>query len=185
MESHAVVIAGVPGCGKSTFGRALARGLGWCYLDLDTVTNPLFDLLQGEYAPDVPSEEPPATPSVNDIRYRCLLDTAAENLSLGVSVVVVAPFTSERSFGPRWTILLDQLGVGPERAALVWVDTPREEILHRITNRAAMRDRDKLINPTNYFNERLLEPPAIAHYRVDGSRRTQEQINEFLHEFQR
>lgn len=35
-------VAGSPGSGKSTLGRAVAARLGACVLDLDTATNPLL-----------------------------------------------------------------------------------------------------------------------------------------------
>ena len=30
-----IALVGMPGCGKSTIGRHLARGLGWCFIDSD------------------------------------------------------------------------------------------------------------------------------------------------------
>ena len=180
MDSQAVVVAGVPGSGKTTFGQGLARRWRFAYLDLDTVTNPLYELVGGGFTVDVAAADPPSAMSVNDIRYRCLLDTAAENLELGASVVLVAPFTSERTYARRWAWLLSQLRIGPQRASLAWVDTPRDEILRRIARRGAARDFDKLSEPDRYFGPDLLAPPGIAHYRVNGMLTVAAQVEGYI-----
>jgi hypothetical protein len=59
-EEHAVeaiVVCGVPGSGKTTFARGLASRLHWALLDLDTLTNPLFEYAGGEFLVDVPSPD--------------------------------------------------------------------------------------------------------------------------------
>jgi tRNA uridine 5-carbamoylmethylation protein Kti12 len=56
--SEAIIVCGVPASGKTTFAQGLARELRWTYLDLDTLTNPLFEYMGGEFLVDVPTSEP-------------------------------------------------------------------------------------------------------------------------------
>ena len=104
---EAIVVCGVPGSGKTTFARGLARRLRWALLDLDTLTNPLFQYAGGEFLVDVPSPDLNVRASINEIRYTCLFDTARENLALGINVILVAPFTSERIFPEAWARLTE------------------------------------------------------------------------------
>ena len=146
--AEAIIVCGVPASGKTTFAQDLARQLHWTILDLDTVTNPLFEHMGGEFLVDVPSAQPAARASVNDIRYTCLFDTTRENLALGNSVVVVAPFTSERTFPAAWERLVERLAIPGSRVHLAWMDTPQGEVVRRMQLRGAARDLDKIKEPT-------------------------------------
>ena len=179
----ALVVCGVPGSGKTTFARALAQKLGRALLDLDTLTNPLFEYAGGEFLVDVPSAEPNMRASVNDIRYTCLFDTARENLALGIDVIMVAPFTSERIFPAAWERLVDRLGVPVSRVHLLWLDTPPSEVVKRMRQRGSARDTQKLTQPHSFLAPEVTGPPGVAHIRIDGLRATSEQIAKFLAEF--
>jgi CheY-like chemotaxis protein len=98
---------------------------GWALLDLDTVTNPLFEYVGGEFLVDVPTAEKPTRATVNDVRYQCLFDTAAEILEVGVNVVIVAPFTSERTFPESWLTVAERLRVDDDRVTLALLPVPR------------------------------------------------------------
>lgn len=178
--AEAVFVCGVPASGKSAFARALARHLGWALLDLDTLTNPLFEYVGGEFLVDVPSAEAPVRATVNDVRYSCLYDTAAENLSVGTSVVVVAPFTSERTFASVWAEVPARLGVSPSQVKLAWIDTPADQVVQRMIKRGADRDLDKIANPGVYLTADVLAPPGAPHRRVDGMLSTTDQVAAFV-----
>lgn len=177
--SRAVLVCGVPASGKTSFAKELARTFGWPLLDLDTVTNPLFEYVGGEFLVDVPTAEAPVRATVNDVRYTCLFDTAAEILSVGVSVVVVAPFTSERTFPAAWARTAERLGVDPSRVSLAWVDTPADEVVERMKKRGADRDLDKIAKPDVYLTHDVLKEPGVPHLRVDGLHDVETQIRAF------
>ncbi|MFJ6028705.1 AAA family ATPase [Pseudarthrobacter sp. NPDC092424] len=177
---QAIVVCGVPASGKTTFAQGLAHELRWTYLDLDTLTNPLFEYMGGEFLVDVPTSEPPVRASVNDIRYTCLFDTARENLSLGNSVVVVAPFTSERTFPAAWTRLVERLAIPDSRVHLAWMDTPAQEVVTRMKLRGAARDLEKIKEPERFLSSDVTRPPGVQHIRIDGLLAPTDQINNFL-----
>lgn len=178
-----IVVCGVPASGKTTFARDLARHLRWPLLDLDTLTNPLFEYAGGEFLVDVPSAGPTARASVNDVRYRCLFDTAAENLGLGVNVIMVAPFTSERTFPVAWARLVDRLGVPNRRVHLAWLDTPTTEVVERMQQRGAARDAEKVNDARRFLTPDVTRPPAVEHIRIDGLLSPYAQLSQFMAAF--
>lgn len=179
-STEAIVICGVPASGKTTFARALARKQRWPLLDLDTLTNPLFEYAGGEYLVDVPSAHPTARASVNDVRYSCLFDTAAENLALGVSVIMVAPFTSERTFPAAWARLVEKLGVPDRQVHLTWLNTPPAEVVQRMQRRGAPRDLEKAKDAQRFLTPDVTRPPGVEHIRVNGLLSPAGQVEEFL-----
>ena len=183
LTSEAIIVCGVPASGKTTFAQGLARELRWTYLDLDTLTNPLFEYMGGEFLVDVPTSEPPVRASVNDIRYTCLFDTARENLGLGNSVVVVAPVTSERTFPAAWARLVERLAIPDSRVHLAWMDTPAEEVVTRMQLRGAARDLEKIKEPGRFLSPDVTRPPGIQYIRIDGLLSPHDQINQFLQDF--
>ncbi|RKR75191.1 AAA family ATPase [Frondihabitans australicus] len=180
---RAILVCGVPASGKTTFGRELARHLGYALLDLDTVTNPLFEYVGGEFLVDVPTAEAPTRATVNDVRYQCLFDTAAEIMSVGVSVVVIAPFTSERTFPAAWARVPVKLGVDDSDVTLAWVDTPKEEVVARMIKRGADRDLDKIERPDVFLTPDVTRAPGVDHVRVDGLLTVPAQIAAFEREY--
>lgn len=178
--AEAIVVCGVPASGKTTFARDLARRLRWPLLDLDTLTNPLFEYAGGEFLVDVPTAQATVRASVNDIRYGCLFDTAAENLSLGVNVIMVAPFTSERTYPEAWGRLLDRLGVAAEQVELAWLDTPPTAVVERMQQRGAARDLEKVQEAHRFLTPDVTQPPGVPHIRVDGLLTSEAQVSQFL-----
>jgi predicted kinase len=181
--SEAIIVCGVPGSGKTTFAQDLACELHWTILDLDTVTNPLFEHMGGEFLVDVPTAQPAVRASVNDIRYTRLFDTTRENLALGNSVIVVAPFTSERTFPAAWVRLVERLAIPAPRVHLAWMDTPPEEVVTRMQPRGAARDLEKVKEPGRFLTPGVTRPPGVGHIRIDGLLSPREQIGQFLADF--
>ena len=99
---HLIFFCGHAGTGKTTLARQLfaplmqATGEPFCLLDKDTLYGAYSAAAIGALTGDPHDRDSPLfIEHFRDPEYRCLVDTAAENLALGVSVVVVAPLTRE------------------------------------------------------------------------------------------
>jgi len=79
-----IVFAGMPGTGKSSLARAVARQLGALYLDKDTIKDcamALADRTRLDAAREI----------AGPLSYELLVDLARDNLTLGLSVVLDSP----------------------------------------------------------------------------------------------
>lgn len=83
-DPQLIVFAGLPGTGKSSLARALARDLRAVYLDKDTIKDCAMRL-----AAEMNLEHGPRLAGA--LSYELLVDLARDNLTLGLSVVVDSP----------------------------------------------------------------------------------------------
>ena len=120
---YAVLISGAAGTGKSTLAAALAPRLGAAVLDLDVATGPLTELVSGLLG-RTDLSDPEVAGLTRAPRYETLLALAEDNLRAGIPVVLVAPFTAERS-PAGWAVVADRLGPHAAGLVLVWLDLPR------------------------------------------------------------
>lgn len=133
-----IAVAGIPGSGKTTIGRAAARLLGAALLDLDVLTNPLLQRLSDAVGADGFLGHPALGGATRRARYECLAGVAADLLTGGLPVVAVAPFTDELAESPQWQAFC-ALAHAPT-ALLVQVQVPAEVAVDRRRRRGLPRD---------------------------------------------
>lgn len=161
----AVLIGGPPATGKSTLALALAPRLDAALLDLDVATGPLTRVvsqLSGVHDLD----DPVLAGLTRDARYDTLLGLASANVSAGRPVVLVAPFSLERSRVSAWDATTARI---PGLATMVWLHLAPGELIRRLTERGLARDDSKLRDPASYLTGLDLEPPVIPHLALDAS----------------
>jgi predicted kinase len=164
----AVLIGGPPATGKSTLAMALAPHMAAAVLDLDVATGPLTRVVS-ELAGLHDLDDPVLAGLTRDARYDTLLDLAEANLTAGRPVVLVAPFSAERSLPSAWAAATRRI---PAEATMVWLYLPPGELIRRLTQRALARDENKIRDPAAYLTGLDLEPPAIPHLALDASKPT-------------
>lgn len=170
----AVLISGAPGTGKSTLAAALAPRLGAAILDLDVATGPLTEVISGLL--DRPDLSDPAVAGLTRApRYQTLLALAEHNLRAGLPVVLVAPFTAERS-PAGWTEVTDRLAAHAAGVVLVWLDLPPDRLVARLKRRDAARDSDKVRDPDAFLAGVHRAPPAVPHLALDATRPVAESV---------
>jgi predicted kinase len=161
-----VFFCGHAGTGKTTLAKRLfaplARVTGepFCLLDKDTLYGGYSSAAMGALTQDPYDRDSPLfLEHLRNPEYRGLIDTARENLELGVNALVIGPLSREvherKLFDHAW------LGVDPDVAlTVVWVHT-REETAHaRIVARGHPIDAYKLAHWDEYRQRRFMPSGA-------------------------
>ena len=161
----AVLVSGAPGSGKSTAGALIARRLGAALLDLDTATASLTAViaeLHGRHDLD----DPELARVTRTARYEAIIALAEANLTIGVSAVMVAPFSLERRDPATWIALERRLGQVGARTRLVWLRISADEVARRVGLRGLDRDLSKRRGDWSAGLD--LDPPLVPHIEVDA-----------------
>ncbi len=158
-----VFFCGHAGTGKTSLAKhligPLARATGepFCLLDKDTLYGHTGAATLAALGQDPHDRDSPLfLHHLRDPEYQGMLDTARENLALGVSVLAVGPLSRE----VRERRLLDRqwLGVAEDVAlAAVWVRADEQTAQQRIVARAHPGDDWKLTHWDEY-RQRRFEP---------------------------
>jgi predicted kinase len=172
----AVLVGGAAGTGKSTLAAALAPRLGAAVLDLDVATGPLTEVV-ARLTGQADLSDPRLAALTRGPRYDTLLALAGDNLRAGIPVVLVAPFTAERSVR-GWTTVRDRLSPSP--AALVWLRLPADQLIARLRRRDAARDAGKVTDPDAFLATIDPDPPAVAHLALDAGRPVGDLVGQVL-----
>lgn len=156
-----VFFCGHAGTGKTTLAKKLfgplmhASGTPFCLLDKDTLYGSYSAAAIAMLSGDPNDRDSPLfLRHLRDPEYRGLIDTARDNLELGVSALVVGPLSREvrerRLFDHAW------LGVAPDvKLRVVWVRTSEEVARQRIVARANPNDAYKLAHWDDYRRRRF------------------------------
>lgn len=162
----ALLIAGPPASGKSMVGASLARTLGAALIDLDVATESLLSVIESLVNVD-DIDDPRLATLTRAERYETITRLAEDNLRVGNTVLLVAPFTEERKSLHAWEELVHRL----KRAAggdvtMIWLYLSREELLQRMRNRGAERDETKLSKEQRFIDQVELGPPVGPHIPI-------------------
>lgn len=161
MKLH--VITGPAGVGKSTYGRELAVELGACFLDSDTVTEPVVRAGMARAGLDPDDRDSLGYRAVfREAVYECLYAVVAENIGQ-VEVVMVGPFTSEIRREEWPAELAERFGV---EVKVVFVSCADEVRRERIIGRENPRDALKLRDWEAYLAGCDTRPPAFPYESV-------------------
>ena len=164
MGPRAVLVSGAAGTGKSTLAAALAPRLGAALIDLDVATGPLTTVVS-ELVGATDLSDPRIAGLTRKPRYETLFALAEDNLRAGMPVVLVAPFTTERT-ADGWNAVARRLGA----PVLVWLHVPDAELIARLQRRDAARDSAKTVDPPAYLAAIDRNPPAAPHLDLDATR---------------
>lgn len=175
----AIVLTGPAGSGKSSTGRELATLLGAALLDLDSLTNALADVAMSALGGSGFDDQHVAR-TIRSERYEGLFRGAEDCLSVGTPVVLVAPFTSERSSSESWRALEARLRSAGGDPRMAWLRISRDELRERLRRRQAGRDHAKLQDPDSHLSGVDFSPPLIDHIELDATHTASAQAHELF-----
>ncbi|WP_129660592.1 AAA family ATPase [Rothia halotolerans] len=150
----AFITLGVAGSGKSTVSRELSRMTGAAYLDKDTVTGPLVEFALNALGQDPSDRESNQIylDQVMPVEYETLFALARQNLALGNSVVLDAPFVAYLA-DPAYLETTTAHAKWPETdIRIIHVHASEETIRQRLLERDNHRDRAKLGDWEGYWH---------------------------------
>ena len=167
----AVLLSGPPASGKSTLSHLVARELRAAVIGQDVATGPLVSVVQRLVGVD-DLDDPRLAGLTREPRYRVVLDLAIDNLAAGMPVVLVAPFTAERTDPAAWAAARDRLMAAGGTPLLVWLRLEPAEVLRRLRERDAPRDAAKLTDEAAYLARLATAcvPPDVPHFALDATR---------------
>jgi hypothetical protein len=170
---------GPAGAGKTTLSKSWARKHGGAFLDMDTLLRPAAETIMTLVGQDPADRDSPIYKKhCRDLGYRITMDTALENLELGLDAIVVGPFTKELT-NPFWLENeLSRIGAAVSDICIraIFVYLPSEEAYQeRIRARGSALDMWKLEN-WNQFSQSLIrneikwivDPSSILYFDNSG-----------------
>lgn len=187
-----IFFCGHAGTGKTTLAKRVTtelhrrHGPSFCLLDKDTLYGNYSSAVMGVLTGDANDRDSPLfLQHLRQPEYAGLLDTARENLALGVNCIVVGPLSQE----VRAHRLADRawLRVGADvRVQVVWVHLQEGEARRRIAARGNANDAWKLAHWDDY-RSRLFLPAAADHPELrlyDNTAPTEQDFEALLQEIQ-
>jgi predicted kinase len=167
----AVLLSGPPASGKSTLSHLVAHELRAAVIGQDVATGPLVSVVQRLVGVD-DLDDPRLVGLTREPRYRVVIDLAVDNLAAGMPVVLVAPFTAERTEPAAWAAARDRLVAAGGTPLLVWLRLDPTEVLRRLRERDASRDAAKLFDEAAYLARlaTACAPPVVTHLALDATR---------------
>jgi len=113
-----------------------------------------------------------------------VIDLAVDNLTAGMPVVLVAPFTAERAEPAAWVATHDRLVAAGGAPMLVWLRLEPTEMLRRLRERASDRDAAKLADEAAYLSgaaSTACQTPVVPHLALDATLHPAELARAILH----
>ncbi|MFI0352512.1 AAA family ATPase [Actinomadura sp. 9N407] len=165
-----VLVGGYAGSGKTEFARFLGDVSGWAFLDKDSLTRRLVERLLTSMGGDANDRHTDLY--LNEIRpleYKCLMDTANDNIDCGISTILAAPFISELNDEAWLNRLTNRCRSKGVEVAAIWVRCDVDSMREYIEFRDAPRDTWKLTHWDEYSQGINTEasPPGV-HLTIDN-----------------
>ena len=157
MKPQLIIVLGITGAGKSAVGKLIAKNKGYAFIDKDTVTTSLTELILESLSPMKDKHDRESTYYIEVVRplaYESMLHIALENIELGNSVIVAGAFEEEMK-NPDFLEENEYMEAIRKLADIkvVHVHVDHSTLLKRLIARNEQRDSWKLANWDAYVKE--------------------------------
>lgn len=157
MKPNIIFVVGEAGVGKSAVGKMISKNLHYTYIDKDTSTIHLSELILGEASPTKNKHDRESTfylETVRPLEYASILSQALENIELGNNVIVTAGFELEMQ-DSNWLHTNSYMKKIIELAnvKVVHVTVDKQTLLQRLISRNELRDEWKVNNWDAYLQQ--------------------------------
>jgi len=174
----AFITLGGAGSGKSTVSKRLSAMTGAVYLDKDTVSGALVQAALEALGHDPTDREsnPTYVARIMPLEYRALFAVAADNLALGHSVVLDAPFVAYLDDPGFLSRSMAIAGWPATNVHVVHVRAGADVVRTRLLARGLDRDRAKLADWDTYwarFGELVCAWDGAHHVTIRNDDATQ------------
>lgn len=172
-QNKLILIGGMPASGKTTVGKQLASKLSLPFLDKDTLCDLYTNYVVGKetYSNDRASSL--YTKTLRPLEYEILFHVAFEQVELGLSPVLVAPFSTEFVNNDMMDSLKLRLFKKNPSFQLVsiLIEADPESVKERMTKRGRNEDSKKLENWDSYILDKILfqkKAKSIVDFSVNA-----------------
>jgi gluconate kinase len=148
MKPLLIVFAGKPATGKTTLARIIATEEGITYLDYDTLVQPFLEHIEKAYGLGG-TDRYGFYRMWRECCYTTVMDVVLENIRLGNSVILTAPFSRELK-DPDYPSHLREMAGCSFSLLLCYMAPPLSQHLQMMRLRSSHRDEDFLNNEERF-----------------------------------
>ncbi|SMP56463.1 AAA domain-containing protein [Sphaerochaeta associata] len=153
-----IVIAGLPGTGKSTISKKLAMELHWPYFDYDTLNASHLKRIEAEYG--ISDSKLAFYRKWRDTSYETLWAPVIENLNLGIDCILSAPLTREVRDARFFSVLQKDFLERQIYTIGIYLVPDSELHFEMIRSRNSDRDGEIIENWYSYYSNQDTSSPS-------------------------
>ncbi len=154
-----ILLGGMPASGKTTLGKKLSSHYNLPFLDKDTLCDLYTNYVVKEKTFDGDRSSALYKNILRPLEYQILWKVSLEQVSLGLTPIVVAPFSSEFPSKLKLEELRETLKKTNPNTALVTILLAIDEdsVKNNMVLRNRTEDQDKISQWSSYFQEKLTQ----------------------------
>lgn len=151
----ALAVVGAAGSGKTTVALEIARRAGATYLDKDALAGPLVEAAMEAQGQSLGERESNRfyRERIMPAEYAALFSVAGDNLRLGLSVIIDAPFAAYLHQPDFFEQATQRAGWPPVARSVLRGYVSEAETRRRLVERGLSRDRAKLGNWDEFWSK--------------------------------
>jgi len=180
-----ILITGLPGSGKSTYGREIAKKYHLTYIDYDTVIGSFVKELATVEGKQKSYSE--VQREWRECGYQSFWNLIIENLRIGLPVLASAPLSAERRDQMFFTKLETRYQIDLEVLSIA-LELSSDILYQRVLSRNEERDQEKLRNWEKYYRKQNTEVCWDAGIKIrmrhNGDDIHMNEVGKFLQEYE-